>query len=459
MAQIKVLKSQEYFVYFGFLKLMSWAKRSASCRRRFVQRFHKEFLMNNLLTQYRGLKKEIYILFVGKLVTAMGSFVWPMMTFLLTTKLHFSDGEATMLIATAGTISLPMALLGGKLADRFPRKNIIILFDCLTVSFYVLAFLLPIGYHTAGILFLASLFQTLETPAYDALNSDYSTTKQREKAFSLSYLGFNLGYVFGAAVGGMLFEKYTNLAFLLNGLSIFVSTVLIFFFVKPENAIREEPGSEQTFGEYERPVEDSLPVLAVLKQRRVVLMVVLIGCFASIANNAMGILLPLQLKEQMGQAGATVFGYLNSLNGFVVIVFTPILTMLLRRFTEIPKSIMGLLLFSLGMVFFMAAGAQWLLYVGMFVYTLGEVVSVLGHNPYTSRRITASHRGRVGGVTSVLYSVFFSAVQYGISFVLLVAEGNYGLLWVLFISCGVAASVLYAAAYPADKRTFPKLYE
>ena len=85
--------------------------------------------MKNLLTQYRGLKKEIYILFIGKLVTAMGSFVWPMMTFLLTTKLGFSDGVATMLIASAGAISLPMALLGGKLADRFPRKNIIILFD------------------------------------------------------------------------------------------------------------------------------------------------------------------------------------------------------------------------------------------------------------------------------------------------------------------------------------------
>ena len=43
--------------------------------------------MHRILTQYAGLKKEIYILFVGKLVTAMGSFVWPMMTFLLTTKL------------------------------------------------------------------------------------------------------------------------------------------------------------------------------------------------------------------------------------------------------------------------------------------------------------------------------------------------------------------------------------
>lgn len=73
----------------------------------------------------------------------MGSFVWPMLTFLLTTKLGFSDGTATLLIATAGLVSLPVALLGGKLADKFQRKNVIIVFDILTVFMSLLAFLRP----------------------------------------------------------------------------------------------------------------------------------------------------------------------------------------------------------------------------------------------------------------------------------------------------------------------------
>lgn len=414
--------------------------------------------MKNIITQYAGLKREVYVLFVGRIVTAMGSFVWPMLTFLLTTKLGFSDGVATMFIATAGLISLPLALLGGKLADRFPRKNIIMIFDCLTVALYVLAAILPIGYHTAVIIFVASLFQTVESPAYDALNADYSTTDQREKAFSLSYLGYNLGYVFGASMGGILFEFHTNLAFLLNGLSIFVSTALIFFFVKPENAISDTGSQTECYSEYEKPVEESLPILAVLKQRSVVLAILLIGCFASMSSNTVGILLPLQLKGQMGQHGAAVYGYLNSLNGFVVILFTPLLTMVLKRLTEIPKSILGMGLFLAGMVLFTLGSPLWVLFVGMFVFTLGEVVSVLGNNPYTSRRIPASHRGRIGGVTSVLYSVFFTLIQYGISFVLMIAEGNYRLLWLVFIGCGLASMALYALAYPADKKRFPNLY-
>ena len=100
--------------------------------------------MKQLFTQYSGLKREVYILFVGKLVTAMGSFVAPMLTFFLTTKLGLSDGTSTLLIATASVLSFPAALLGGKLADKFSRKNIIIVFDILTISFYFLAAILPL---------------------------------------------------------------------------------------------------------------------------------------------------------------------------------------------------------------------------------------------------------------------------------------------------------------------------
>ena len=414
--------------------------------------------MKKLFTQYSGLRREIYVLFVGKLVTAMGSFVWPMLTFLLTAKLGFSDGTAAMLIATAGLISLPMALLGGKVADRFSRKKIIIIFDCLTVSMYILAFLLPIGYHTAVLAFFASLFQTLETPAYDALTADYSTTIQRERAFSLSYLGFNLGYVFGASLAGILFQNYTNLAFLINGLAIFTSTVLIFFFVKPENAVQETETEEESYGEYEKPLPESVPILRVLWQRRPVLFMLLIGCFSSGANSTVGMLLPLQLKAQLGEHGAAVYGYLNSLNGFVVILFTPILTMALKRLTEIPKTVLGLLLFLSGMALFTSSGAQWVLYVGMFVFTLGEVVNVLGSNPYASRRVPASHRGRIGGISNVMYSIFQSVNQYAISFVLMAAEGQYHLLWMIFIGIGLVGAVLYALVYPLDRRSFPKLY-
>ena len=416
--------------------------------------------MKQLITQYGGLKREIYILFIGKLVTAMGSFVWPMLTFFLTTKLGLSDGTATLMIATASVLSFPAALLGGKLADRFSRKSIIVIFDCITVSLYLLAAILPLTIGSAIFLFLAGLFQTIESPAYDALNADYSTSQQREKAYSLSYLGFNLGFILGASVSGLLFENHIRLAFCLNGLAIFTSTVLIMLFVHKKNAISENVQTlKECYSEYEQPVDEHIPVAQILRQRPVVIGMLLVGCMAFMPANLMGILLPLQLKDVMGEAGATLYGYLNSLNGFVVIVFTPILTVALKKLTEIPKAIIGLLLFVAGNFLFSLETATAILFVGMFVFTLGEVVTVLGSNPYTSRRVPASHRGRVGGLSSVVHSIVSSLTQYLISFLLIATASNYKLLWTVFIICGLVASVLYGFLYSPDKKTFPKLYE
>ena len=416
--------------------------------------------MKQLITQYGGLKREIYILFFGRLVTAMGSFVWPMLTFFLTTKLGLSDGTATLMIATVSVLSFPAALVGGKLADRFSRKTIIIVFDSITVSMYLLAAILPMTLFTAILLFAAGLFQTIESPAYDALNADYSTSRQREKAYSLSYLGFNLGYIVGASVAGILFEKFVRLAFCINGLAIFVSTVLIIFFVHKKNAITEDAESlNESYSEYEQPVDEKISVLTVLRQRPVLIGMLLVGCLASMPVSLMGLLLPLQLKDAMGEAGATLYGYLNSLNGFVVIVFTPILTVLLKKLTEIPKTIIGLLLFLVGNLFFSLGTGAFMLFVGMFIFTLGEVVEVLGHNPYASRRVPASHRGRVGGISSVVHSVFSSLTQYLISFMLIATESNYRLIWMVFMVCGIVGAVLYGFMYGPDKRTFPKLYE
>ena len=390
----------------------------------------------------------------------MGSFVWPMLTFFLTTKLGLSDGVSTLLIATASVLSFPAALLGGKLADRFSRRSIILLFDCITVSFYLLAAVLPLSIGTAVILFLAGLFQTIESPAYDALNADFSTTQQREKAYSLSYLGFNLGFIVGASLSGILFEHHLRLAFCINGLSIFVSTVLIFFFVHSKNAISEDSEKLlESYSEYELPVNEKMPVLSILRQRPVLIGMLLTGCFASMPSNLVGILLPLQLKEAMGEAGATIYGYLNSLNGFVVISFTPILTILLKRVTEIPKAILGVLLYVAGIFFFSLNGAVSILFAGMFILTLGEVVTVLGVNPYNSRRIPASHRGRIGGLSSVVDSFFSSLTQYLISGILFLSGSNYWLIWMVFVCLGLLAALMYAFMYRPDRKTFPKLYE
>ena len=39
------------------------------------------------IQQYKNLSKEIYILFFGRVVTSMGSLIWPLLTLILKNKL------------------------------------------------------------------------------------------------------------------------------------------------------------------------------------------------------------------------------------------------------------------------------------------------------------------------------------------------------------------------------------
>ena len=58
------------------------------------------------------------------------------------------------------------------------------------------------------------------------------------------------------------------------------------------------------------------------------------------------------------------------------------------------------------MALFLRGGAMWMLYAGIFVYTLGKVVAVLGTNPYASagfRLLT----GAASGASAMCCILFF----------------------------------------------------
>ena len=56
------------------------------------------------LNQYKNLSKEIYVLFFGRIVTSMGSLIWPIMTLILKNKLGYSA-------TTIATIDMVLAII------------------------------------------------------------------------------------------------------------------------------------------------------------------------------------------------------------------------------------------------------------------------------------------------------------------------------------------------------------
>ena len=118
-----------------------------------------------LFEQYRGLRKELYVLTIGRMMTNLGSMVFPIFTLILNQKLGLDAQTIAIAMLIYSVVALPVTLLGGKLADMLNKKHIIIVCDLVSVAAFVYCFFAPINITNIIIFAAASLFQSIEWPA------------------------------------------------------------------------------------------------------------------------------------------------------------------------------------------------------------------------------------------------------------------------------------------------------
>ena len=406
-----------------------------------------------IFNQYRGLRREIYILFFGRIVTNLGSMVWPVMTLILSQKLGMSASQISYFIIGSGIRMLPANLIGGKLADRFNKKWVIVICDSVSILCFIICSAIPLGIVTIALFVAAGVFQNMEYPSYDALFADLSTTKDRERAYSLEYLGGNLGLVLSPTIAGLLFENYLWLSFLISGISIAVSTVLIAVLVK--NVTPVEDDSEEA--EYQESKE-GVGIFRVLKENPMMLIYILGAALYYAAYGQYSFIMPLDMASVHNEAGAVIFGTVSSLNCLAVVIFTPIITRVFSRMRDTGKIMTGrILVFAGYAVFLLLLGFIPGYYIAMLVFTWGEIFTTVAEGPYVSTRMPASHRGRINGVMSVISAAVFGPVDLVVG-QLYDNKGSFP-TWVLILSITLSSVALAVLLRIFDKKAYPKLYK
>lgn len=384
----------------------------------------------------------------------MGSFIWPMMIFIMSGKMGYSNTMIGVISAATGILFLPATIIGGKLADKYDKRKIIIIFDTVSIVFFIACAFLEPGVPMLISFTIAGLFATMEWPAFDALFIEASKPHEREKVYSLSYLGMNLGLVFGAAMGGFLYQDHLSLAFVLDGLTTFSSTILIVLFVK---SIKAGDLEAHEVNEYENEEANHVSTFKVLWDRKSVFVMVVVFILAAFIYEQWSFSLPLYLGHIFGDgSGAKLYGVLMSFNGFIVITCTPILTSVLEKLKELPKVIIGIGLYSLSFLMILNQPVQMVFFYMIFIFTIGEIVNTIGSNPYISRRIPASHRGRVSSYMGIGYMVggmggrLFAGIMNDVL--------GYNFTFTLVGGVGIVCMAVVFFNYRYDQKKFPKLY-
>ncbi|MGN0170831.1 MAG: MFS transporter [Lachnospiraceae bacterium] len=407
----------------------------------------------NIFTQYKGLRKENYILCLGRMVTNMGAMVWPVMTLILNQKLGMNATEISLIEILSGVVILPLGIIGGKLADRFNKKMIIVYADAVSILFFLAAAFIPLTIKTVVLMVVASAFQSLEQPAYSSLIADITSTKDRERAYSLAYLGANLGLVASPTIAGILFQNYLWLSFLICGAAIGCSTLLILFFVKDISVeVGEDPSEE-----YQK-ADEKASVWQIFRENKLVLFYVLVmGLFWTVYSE-WGYVIPLDLGRIHGEGGALIFGTITSVNCIVVVVLTPVLTRLFAKVRKTVQTFIGSLLIPCGfLIFLLFLGKIPFYYVSIVLFTMGEIAVTVVSDAYITERVPASHRGRINGVRGFLQNMMYGVVIF---FTGILYDG-YGSRWawafIFLLGFLVVLGCLYLIY--KDKAVYSKLYE
>ncbi len=382
----------------------------------------------------------------------MGAMIWPMLTMILSQKMKMSAEHIAWVMAAAGILALPANLIGGKIADHFNKKMNIVYLDMISVACYIICAVIPLTVKSIVLMFIASTCQNMEAPSYHALMADITVTEDRERAYSLQYLCGNLGLVMSPTIAGFLLQDYLWLSFLISGVSIGCSSILIFFLVKDITPVEDH--SEKAVYQASREGEG---LWRVLRENKLVLLYILVvsGYFATYRMYTY--LMPLDLARLHGDDGAVIFGSMTSMNCIVVVVFTPLFTRMFRRLSEPVKTMLGQALLLAGYaVFLLFLGDIPFYYIAVLLLTWGEVFNVLSESPYLTKRIPASHRGRVNGLVEVLRSAITSIYQLLIGFIYGIGSSHAS--WMAVLIIGGFFVLLCMALIAKDRKVYKNLY-
>ena len=168
-------------------------------------------------------------------------------------------------------------------------------------------------------------------------------------------------------------------------------------------------------------------------------------------------LMPLDLARMHGDNAAVIFGSVASVNCAVVVIFTPIITKMFPKMSEPVKTILAQVLLLAGFaIFLLFAGQIPFYYMAVIILTWGEIFGVLAESPYLTKRMPASHRGRIDGLTIVVRAVVVCGFLMLIGFIYGIGEEKAA--WITVLVIGGFFVLLMIILAVQDRKVYRNLY-
>lgn len=359
--------------------------------------------LNGVIAMYKGLPREIYVLFIARVINRLGGFVHFILYMFLTRKLDMSLQEAGVFIAIAGVASLIGNFVGGYLGDLMGRKKTYVIAQGIAASLF-----LPCGFLGNSIiipilLIISSFFSAIVQPINSAMVSDLVKKEDRKRAFSLLYFGINIGVAIGPLIAGYLFYKNIQWIFWGDAITTFIGVLLIVRYI-PETKLSTTQIQEinETLS-HEEKMESSGALMAFLKRPALIAF-----SFCSILTHFVyaqsSFALPATLSHLFGEKDTIYYGNLMSFNALVVVVFTIFVTKVSDKNRAIFNVAFSNLLYCVGFGMMAFVHNMPLIVISVFLWTIGEILGATNTGVFIANNTPITHRSRFNAIISILGS-------------------------------------------------------
>lgn len=346
-----------------------------------------------MVSLYRGLPRQVYVLSVARLIAAMGMFIYPFLSLFLNSKMGFSELEIGKYMLVIAAANISGSLLSGKLADRFGRKRTYLWSMGLCVMFLALSGFLCDRLVVIFLVGAVYFFVSMTMPVLAAMITDVAEPSQRRECFSILYLSTNIGLSVGPLIAGLLFPKYVAWIFWGQGISFFLAFLLVLLFAEetqPDLAAAED----RVDVDVKAKNKDEGLLSIVLRSPMLLMFILCVAalCFCYIQVDFM---LPLYVKDLFGlETGSRYFGVISAANGVAVVLLTSAVIVATGKLRPITNIALASIFYAAGFGLYAVTRQFPLLVLLVFVWTTGEILISTSSGVYIAERAPITHRAR-----------------------------------------------------------------
>jgi MFS family permease len=189
--------------------------------------------------------RNFRILFAANFVSNIGTWAQGVAQAWLILELTNSGSYLGIVTALQFAPTLFFSISGGKIADKFNKRKVLILtnltgaISALSVGTLVLLDLIQI-WHVMFFAFLLGMGNAIDAPTRQSFNVEVVGKEDLPNAVGLNSTNFNTGRLIGPGLSGVLIAAYgTGFSFILNGIS-YLGVIISLLFIRESELFREE---------------------------------------------------------------------------------------------------------------------------------------------------------------------------------------------------------------------------